>query len=66
MEGRETLFFFDVPGTRRPCTSKHEKVPFFERERSVFVLLGSKKNACGHDVNLLPCPLLFFLRKDML
>ena len=52
MEGRETLFFFDVPGTRRPCTSKHQKVPFFERERSVFVLLASKKNACGHALTL--------------
>jgi hypothetical protein len=44
----ETVFFFDVQATPGPLhITKQEKVPFFGRERFVFVFLCSKKIA-GH------------------
>ena len=49
----ETVFFFDVQATPRPCTSKQEKVPFLGRERCVFVFLCSKKIASGNSLRLL-------------
>ena len=55
------LCFFYLQATLRPCTSKQEKVPFFERERCVFVLLGSKKNTCGHPVKGLHQDLYYVL-----
>jgi hypothetical protein len=46
----ETAFYFDVQATPRPCTSKQEKVPFFGRERCVFVFLCSKKITSGQTL----------------
>ena len=45
----ETVFFFNVQATPRPCTSKQEKVPFLGG-KSVFVFLCSKKIASGHTL----------------
>jgi hypothetical protein len=48
----ETVFFFDVQATPGPLhITKQEKVPFFGRERFVFVFLCSKKIA-GHTHTL--------------
>jgi hypothetical protein len=45
----ETVFFFDVQATPGPLhITKQENVPFFGRERCVFVFLCSKKIASGH------------------
>jgi hypothetical protein len=48
----KTVFFLECPGMSQPLDSatpgRPPKVPFFWRERYVFVFLGENNCACGH------------------
>ena len=48
-ERGKKLCFFYVQATPRPCTRKQEKLPFWGRERCVFVFLCSKKCLWTHS-----------------